>query len=275
MKCGLGNLVLAAGDYGQLIGLAVLMLLSLLGSLAKKRAEQRERERQAHSPAPKAQDAPQTLKPPPPMAPKPARPPIRTQMPGQPDRSVGEIVEAMRRATREQAQKASSAQKQPQQLARQPRSQPDQSRHDSQEHAQQQAQRNVQHQAQRAPQARPTAPKPGRPVQAPAARSPEPSPVPLGSVSDRALMLGATGREVDEEIAHLRARLAQAERVREEKLTQHGGLLQHGAEHGATPADLLRADLVEAAELRRAIIYSEILGKPLAIRRESPAWDSF
>jgi len=206
------DLLAKGGDSGviyQIIFLVVLLVLSGLGSLiqkAKKKYEQQGREdREGGGQQPPVRQAG-----------PPRRPP--TSAPAVRDGSVGQIVQVIREAARQQ--RVPVARQKPIQLM------PEEPR---------------QHQ-----------------------------------LTERHVIPPARGQEVDEETARLRKHLEEEQAMRARRVTAgpKGELatkpFESIEEVGAIPPIKVHLDVAEA---RRAIIYSEILGPPLSIRRHAAMWE--
>ena len=94
-------------------------------------------------------------------------------------------------------------------------------------------------------------------------------------LSQRHLAPTATGAGVDQETTRLRRHVQQEEQKRTLRLgRRHPGQLEVAPDmDDVVPVEPAAITRLDAAEARRAVVYSEILGQPLALRRQRAMWE--
>jgi len=105
----------------------------------------------------------------------------------------------------------------------------------------------------------------------------QPAPERQQPVEQRHIVPSASGQQVTQEAERLSSGLQRQEQERSRRLREgpHGLLTQQREDPTRASVGPEELNLVQlnAAEARRAIIYSEILGAPLALRRGQATWE--
>ncbi len=91
-------------------------------------------------------------------------------------------------------------------------------------------------------------------------------------LTQRRLKTSAQGKNVDAEAARMSQRINDDQKSRTRRLSGGRPVQSAVARVKATPSVL--GVQFDAAEARRAIIYSEIINSPLALRKQTSMWDS-